>query len=137
MEPYTKCKTIESHKPDYIFVQNPYNVYNNSILDPYFIDSTLKKIAKKTVYISYGSHIFHQYHINNKCLPNIMDLVFVDSESTKDIYIEKYGFPKNRVVVSGYQTYKEVRDSLITNFKRLQKPFYGYQGGIILSIYLS
>ncbi len=119
--PYTKCETIESYQPDYIFIQNPYNVYNNSILDPHFIDSTLKKIAKKIVYIPYGPHIFHQDHINDKSLPNIMDLVFVDSESTKDIYIEKYGFPKERVVVSGYQTYKEVRDSTILNLKKSPK----------------
>ncbi|WP_341749393.1 hypothetical protein [Candidatus Tisiphia endosymbiont of Sialis lutaria] len=118
IEPYTKCETIESYKPDYIFIQNPYNIYNDSILDPYFINSTLKKIAKKIVYIPYGPHIFHQDHINDKKLPNIMDLVFVDSESTKDIYIKKYGFPKDRIIVSGYQTYKEVREGIITSSKK-------------------
>jgi CDP-glycerol glycerophosphotransferase (TagB/SpsB family) len=39
-----------------------------------------------------------------------VDLVFVDSESTKDIYKKYYNFPSNRVIVSGYQAYKEVRD---------------------------
>ncbi|OZG32168.1 glycosyltransferase family 4 protein [Rickettsia endosymbiont of Culicoides newsteadi] len=47
-----------------------------------------------------------------------MDLVFVDSESTKDIYIKKYGFPKDRIIVSGYQTYKEVREGIITSSKK-------------------
>lgn len=116
-EPYTKCLDIESYKPDYIFVQNPYNVYTNSILDPYFTNTTLKKIAKKIVYIPYGSHIFHQEFINDKELPNFVDLVFVDSESTKDIYIEKYGFKKDNVIVSGYFTYKEIRDIMNNNIK--------------------
>ncbi|WP_425363436.1 hypothetical protein [Candidatus Tisiphia endosymbiont of Hybos culiciformis] len=118
VEPYTKCETIESYKPDYIFTQNPYHSYNGSILDPHFIPSTLKKIAKKIVYIPYGPHIFHQDQINDKGLPNSMDLVFVDSESTKDIYIKRYGFPKDRVIVSGYQTYKEVREGISSNLKK-------------------
>lgn len=116
-EPYTKCLGIESYKPDYIFVQNPYNAYSNSILDPYFVNTTLKKIAKKIVYIPYGPHIFHQEFINDKELPNFVDLVFVDSESTQNIYIEKYGFKKDNVIVSGYYTYKEIRDIMNNNIK--------------------
>jgi hypothetical protein len=119
--PYIKCESIESYKPDYLFIQNPYNVYSNSILDPNFINDTLKLIAKKIVYVPYGPHIFHQDIINDKKLPNFVDLVFVDSESTKNIYIEKYGFKKDNVVVSGYCTYKEIRD-IMNNGIKVDRP---------------
>lgn len=115
--PYTKCESIESYRPDYLFIQNPYNVYGNSILDPHYINITLKSIAKKIVYVPYGPHIFHQEIINDKTLPNFVDLVFVDSESTKNIFVEKYGFKQDNVVVSGYCTYKEIRDIINNNIK--------------------
>ncbi len=112
--PYKKCESLEHYKADYIFTQNPYDVFKDSVLDPVFLKSNLKKIAKKVMFIIYGPHLFHQDSINDRNLPNLVDTVFADSESTKDIYIERYGFPKDRVVVSGYQTYKSVRDSMKT-----------------------
>jgi hypothetical protein len=103
---YNKCdkltsESINNFKPDYVFIQNPYdNIFNQS----------LKQLTKKMVFIVYGPHLFHQASINDKNLPNIIDLVFVDSESTKDIYIQGYSFSSNNVVVSGYQPYKNMRD---------------------------
>jgi hypothetical protein len=108
--PYTQCQSLETHKPDYIFIQNPYNLYNGSVLEENFSLSSLKKIAKKIMFIVYGPHIFHQDTINDTDLPNLVDTVFVDSESSKDIYINKYNFSKRNVVVSGYQAYKNIRD---------------------------
>lgn len=113
--PYTECESIEKYKADYIFIQNPYNSYATSILDPHFLTSNMKKCAKKIMYIVYGPHLFHQDFINDPNLPNLVDTVFVDSESTRDIFINRYKFPKNRVVVSGYATYKSIRDGLKTN----------------------
>lgn len=110
--PYRKCESIERYQPDYIFIQNPYDSYSGSILDPYFLTSNLKKFAKKIMYVVYGPHLFHQDFINDTNLPNLVDTVFVDSKSTKDIFVKKYKFPKNRVVVSGYITYKSIRDNL-------------------------
>ena len=115
--PYTKCEGIEKYKADYIFIQNPYDSYATSILDPYFLTSNIKKYAKKIMFVVYGPHLFHQDFANDPNLPNLVDVVFVDSESTKDIYVKRYQFPKNRVVVSGYQTYKSVRDNIKTREK--------------------
>lgn len=109
--PYKNCESIATYQPDYIFVQNPYNSFEKSILDPNFLNASLKKIAK-IMYIVYGPHLFHQDTINDPNLPKLVDTVFVDSESTKDIYVKKYAFPKDRVVVSGYQSYQEVRNKL-------------------------
>lgn len=109
--PYKRCENIESYKADYLFIQNPYDTFQTSILDPNFRISNLKKIAKKIAYIVYGPHLFHQDSINDTNLDSIVDTVFVDSESTKEIYIKRYKFPKNRIAVSGYQPYKEVRDT--------------------------
>jgi len=110
--PYTKCESIEKYNADYVFIQNPYESYATSILDPYFLTSNLKKYAKKVMYIVYGPHLFHQDFANDKELKNIIDDIFVDSKSTKDIFIKRYEFPKDRVVVSGYQTYKSIRDEI-------------------------
>jgi len=111
-KPYQNCTGLEQFQFDYIFVQNPYDTFNGSILDPNFIHRSLKKITKKLAFIVYGPHIFHQDGINDKNLKNIVDLVFVDSESTKKIYVERYDFPKNRVIVSGYQTYHTIRENV-------------------------
>jgi hypothetical protein len=117
--PYEKCKIFTQHKYDYIFIQNPYNTYVNSVLDPLFLPSELRKLAKKVMFIVYGPHIFHQDTINDTDLKNIVDNVFVDSESTRNIYVERYNFPSNRIIVSGYQPYKSIRQSLtqkVNNF---------------------
>lgn len=119
--PYTKCESIEKYKADFIFIQNPYDSYATSILDPYFLTSNIKKYAKKVMFIVYGPHLFHQDFANDPNLPNLVDVVFVDSESTKDIYVKRYKFPRNRVVVSGYQSYKEVRDNMKSQSKQKGK----------------
>ena len=106
-EPYEKCDNLEQYKLDYIFTQNPYEYFTGSILENFTV-SNLHKIAKVN-YIVYGPHIFHQDVIDDPNLPNFVDNVFVDSDSTKDIYINNYNFPKDRVIVSGYQPYKSIR----------------------------
>jgi hypothetical protein len=111
--PYTeKCHSIDSYKPDYIFTQNPYNAFKDSVLDPVFVDDSLKKIAKKVMYIPYGPHLFHQGWISDPNLSKQVHTVFVDSKSTQGIYVDAYKFQKDRAVVSGYQTYKTVRDMM-------------------------
>ena len=116
-EPYTKCEPMQESKLDYIFTQNPYDSFSNSILDPYYTHSSLRKHTKKLMFIVYGPHLFHQHTIDDRNLPNLIDVVFVDSESTKDIYRKYYDFPKDRIVVSGYESYKSVRD-LRNKYKR-------------------
>ena len=107
--PYTNCDSIENYKPDYIFTQNPYDTFKGSVLEKHFLISNLQKFAK-IMYIVYGPHLFHQDSINDSALPKFVDTVFVDSDSTKEIYISKYAFPENKIVVSGYQPYKDIRD---------------------------
>lgn len=109
-EPY-QCKGIEDLKPDYIFSQMPYNPYAGSPLEPYFTNDYLKKIGK-IAQIVYGPHIFHQMGMNNTNLPNLVDIIFVDSEVSKDIYIKYFNFHKDNVIVSGYQPYKDIRDKM-------------------------
>jgi hypothetical protein len=111
--PYKSCESLEKYNPDYIFIQNPYESYSSSILDPYYLTSNLKKYGAKVAYIVYGPHLFHQDFINDTNLPNLLDVVFVDSESTKDIFIKRLSFPSDKVKVSGYATYKEIRDKLV------------------------
>ncbi|WP_331255310.1 hypothetical protein [Candidatus Bealeia paramacronuclearis] len=112
--PYKHCADVSHYRSniDVIFVQNPYDSYKNSILEPNYLTSTLKPKAQYLMYTIYGPHIFHQDTINDVNLKNLVDHVYVDSESTKDIYIKRYKFPPNRVHVSGYQTYKNVRDRM-------------------------
>lgn len=119
-EPYI-CHSIEELKPDYIFSQMPYNPYADSPLYPYFTNEFLKKISKKLMMIVYGPHIFHQLGMNNPNLANIVDVIFVDSEVSKKIYTESFGFKKENVVVSGYQPYKSIRDSINHNIKNNSK----------------
>lgn len=103
---------------DYIFIQNPYNLSKKSALDPHYCLEGLKKITQKLVYIVYGPHLFHQdtYNqdtYNNKGLKKLIDIVFVDSDSTKQIFLERFNFEPEQVVVSGYPNYKNIRDMKI------------------------
>lgn len=104
--PYPKCNVIEksqinNYEPDYVFVYNPYNADLNA---------SLRKISKKLIHIVYGPYIFYQKQIADPQLPSLVDVVFVDSEVTKEIFIEDYKFSKDCVIVSGYQTYKEIKE---------------------------
>ncbi len=114
--PYKSCSSIDYYQLEYIFSQNPYDTFSESVLDPSFTINHLKKKAK-LAFIVYGPHIFHQDMINDKKFPDKFEYVFVDSQSTKDIYVKKYGMPKDRVVVSGYINYKTTRDALSRNRK--------------------
>ncbi|MFK8040055.1 MAG: hypothetical protein AB8B67_01770 [Rickettsiaceae bacterium] len=107
-----QCTSIEYLAPDYIFTQMPYKMSSNCPLHPHFSNDHLKALSKKMMYIVYGPHIFHQSFINDTDLPEVIDTVFVDSESTKQIYIDQYKFKPEQVAVSGYQPYKEVRSRL-------------------------
>ncbi len=113
-EPYKKCESLDSYKPDYIFSQNPFNIdgWVNSVLDPFLLRTHLKTMTPHLSYIVYGPHLFHQVASNHKRLSKDVDLVFVDSESTKKIYIEEYGFDAERVIVSGYQSYKDTKEAV-------------------------
>ena len=114
---YTECtdisfEDIDNYRPDYIFVQNPYNAKQNL---------SLKKLTKKLAYVVYGPHVFHQSFINDENLPNIMDVVFVDSESSAKIYHEGYKFHKENIIVSGYQSYKDIRDLIKSTSKNTKE----------------
>lgn len=108
--PYTRCQSLKGFNFDYLFISNPYDTFKDSPLDPYYLVSSLKKFSKKIMMVVYGPHLFHQDNINDLNLQNILDVIFVDSESTKKIYVERYKFPSHRVVISGYQPYKNIRD---------------------------
>lgn len=120
--PYTKCDNLpEDYKADIVFVQNPYNSFKGTLLDPFFTLEGLKKRNKKLAYVVYGPHLFHQDTCNDKNLKNLVDLVFVDSKSTKELFINNMGFDPDHVVVSGYQGYKLMRDILKNKRKKGKK----------------
>jgi hypothetical protein len=111
--PYKQCQFHETSKFDYIFIQNPYlKEYIGSVLDPVFLLSNLRNIAKKVVLVPYYPHIFYQYRLTNPDLTKMVDKIFVDSKNTKNIYTKLYDFPSARVVVSGYQAYKNMRQAV-------------------------
>lgn len=110
--PYEKCESIDAYRPDYVFIPTPYDLWETSIMDPYFMRAHLKTISPHVSFIVYGPHLFHCDLINHKVTPEKIDLAFVDSESTKKIYVDRYHFPPDRVIVSGYQSYKETRDAM-------------------------
>ena len=89
------------YQADYLFTQDPYNKK---------LHRTLKKITKKLAHIPYCPQIFHQAYLSDPKLANTVDIVFVDSDSTAKIYLEQYKFPPKNVIISGYQSYKNVRD---------------------------
>lgn len=121
-KPYTSCKSINTFKPDFIFTQNPYDSVGGSILDPHFTLKGLKGSGAKIAYIVYGPHLFHQGFCTDTKLKALVDLVFVDSESTKKKFIEDLSFSPKNIVVCGYQNYKNVR-TLLKN-KKVKDPAY-------------
>lgn len=110
-----KCEidSLKNYQPDFIFTQNPYENFQGYASEP-FTAANLKKSFSNTktkiMYIVYGPHIFHQKNIEDTDLSSFIDTVFVDSESTKEIFINGYKFSANQVVVAGYQPYYEVRN---------------------------
>ena len=128
-KPYKKCVDLKNYKPDFIITQNPYDMtstYKGSVLEEIELKN-LKKITKKIAYIVYGPHIFHQDFCNDEKLKDNVDIVFVDSKSTKKNFIKKLKFFPENVYVSGYQNYKNVREKL----KRFQKTDSGYRETIL------
>ena len=110
-QPYTQCATIKDYHFDYAIIQNPYDSFKGSILEDNFSLENIKKVADKIVYIPYGPHIFHSATLNNVHLREKIDIVLVDSASTRKLYIDKLKFDPKNVEVVGYQTYKNVRDT--------------------------
>ena len=108
--PYNRCQPLDGTDFDSLFISTPYDSFSNSPLDPHYLTKNLKKITKKVMMVVYGPHIFHQDTINDPNLPKIIDIMFVDSKSTKDIYVNRYRFSSDKVIVSGYQPYKNIRD---------------------------
>ncbi|MGX6959940.1 MAG: hypothetical protein ACIPMY_01525 [Rickettsia endosymbiont of Pentastiridius leporinus] len=111
----TKCEISElkNYQPDFVFTQNPYENFQGYISEPFTIANlyeSFKGTETKIMYIVYGPHIFHQKNIEDTELMSFINTVFVDSESTKSIFINNYKFPNNRVVVAGYQPYYEIRN---------------------------
>jgi hypothetical protein len=122
-KPYTACKPLENYQADIVFIQNPYNSVKGSMLDPHFTLEGLRKIAKKTAYIVYGPHLFHQTTCNNIELKKVIDLVFVDSASTKKIFVEDLEYDPKNVMVSSFQNYKNVRELMKTYTKPKDSPY--------------
>ncbi len=121
--PYKKCMIKKKEKADFIFIQNPYDLFKDSILDPNMTHEGLKKISKKIAYIVYGPHIFSADGCIDKNLKNRVDIIFADSESTKKIFINKGNFDQEAVIVSGYPNYKTLREK-IKMFPKNQKKDY-------------
>lgn len=111
-EPYSNTCSGFDKKYDYVIIQNPYDGIRGSPKDTSFLFANLHKIADKIAYIVYGPHIFHQAGCNNTRLKDYVNVAFVDSESTKKLYVENLHFPASAVQVSGYQNYKNVREKM-------------------------
>lgn len=114
--PYKKCKDLPDYTPDFTIVQNPYNYCRESIAGPYYSLEALKKKSKKLAYLIYSSGIFHPDSWNNDKLKNVIDIVFVDSESTKKKFVDM-GFSSDNVIVSGLPSYKNVRNQIPASTK--------------------
>lgn len=109
-----KCKPLNSfsNKIDYLFISNPYNEYSQSVLYPALSHPFLLLASHKIMYILYGPHIFSQKYIFDKNLPKFVDTIFVDTHPSKKLYEKEWGFAPDKTVIAGYQTYKNIRDTL-------------------------
>ena len=88
------------HRPEMIFIQNPYDEYNETIsVHTYFYSSNLKQYTEKLVYIppfvledftkdNHCEYFNMQYYCNVPGVVNA-DKVMVQSENMKQLYIEK------------------------------------------------
>jgi hypothetical protein len=116
-EPYTICESL-NYNPDYVFTQNPYDtVFDNSVVSN-FTNRKFRDLGAKIMYIVYGPHIFHQHQVDDPNLPNLVDVIFVDSQSTTEIYSKYFNFAKKNIIVAGYATYKEIRDNIHQSTKK-------------------
>lgn len=91
---------FEDHQPDMIFIQNPYDEYNDAVsVDPFFYSANLKKYTDKLIYIPYfmTDEIApeNQRAIGNMeyyvTVPGVVhaDKVIVQSENMRQLYINK------------------------------------------------
>ncbi len=104
-----KCESIEKYKPDYTFIFNPYAEENAKSPTAAYNHVNLSKISK-VMYMVYYPGLFHQSGLYDTNLSKTIDTIFVDSLSTKQIYVKEYNFYPSKVIVSGYEAYHEIRD---------------------------
>jgi hypothetical protein len=98
--PVVRCEEydFETHRPDVIFIHNPYDEYNNvTSVEPFFYTANLKKYTEKLVYIPY--FILNEIDPENMeavkniehfvIVPGVMnaDRVIVQSEAMRQVYI--------------------------------------------------
>lgn len=126
--PYKACEAPQMEHADYVIVGNPYNIKTTCALHPHYTLYGFKKLADKVAYFVYGPHLFHaKGNSSSGVLKGLIDVAFVDSESTKKIFEQEMGMSDDQVVVAGYQSYKNVRDQA----KKYRKPNSKYKETIL------
>ena len=116
--------SIEEHRPDIIYIHNPYDQYNYvTSVHPDFYAARLKKYTDRLVYIPYFTALDSNVPEHFITLPGVLyaDKVIVQSEEARHIYIQKlhefeeqnrceniYGKPENKILALGSPKYDKV-----------------------------
>lgn len=96
---------IEQRQPDIIYIHNPYDKYNTlTTVSPEYYSDRLRMNTSCLVYSpyfvfgTYQPHISDIHYLNSGSIYS--NIIITQSDITKGIY-EKYGFDKNKIIVSG------------------------------------
>lgn len=115
---------VEEHRPDIIYIHNPYDQYNYvTSVHPDFYASRLRSYTDKLVYIPYFSALNGEVPKHFVTLPGVLyaHKVIVQSERARQIYIEElhefekqnhcenfYGKPEEKILALGSPKYDKV-----------------------------
>ena len=113
----TAICTMEDHRPDMVFIHNPYDECNYvTSVHPAFYAKELKKYTDMLVYIPYFIGIGNQVEEHFCVMPGTLyaDQVIVESEEVRKQYIEElkkfekenrcqgqFGNPEKKIVALG------------------------------------
>lgn len=116
--------SIEEHRPDIIYIHNPYDQYNYvTSVHPGFYAARLKKYTDKLVYIPYFTSLDGNVPEHFVTHPGVLyaDKVIVQSEEARQIYIKTlheferqnhcenvYGKPEDKILALGSPKYDKV-----------------------------
>lgn len=115
---------LEEHRPDIIYIHNPYDQYNYvTSVHPDFYASRLRSCTDKLVYIPYFTALDGEVPRHFATLPGVIyaHKVIVQSERARQIYIEElhefekqnhcenlYGRPEEKILALGSPKYDKV-----------------------------
>ncbi len=124
--PITNYRTydLNEHRPDMIFIHNPYDKYNYATcVHPWFFSNHLKQFTDQLVYMPYFIHQNEVVSENYCILPGVLyaDKVILQSQKVKEQYMEYFKAATGRMIEGKFQAWGSPKLDLEKDTERIPK----------------